>query len=142
MPDFLTKLLAGRPHWMNAVMLFCIFMAVFYVPWDIFIKPAEEDAEVWFGIMFRGTAAKIAAVPHWFVYAAGAYGFWKMKSWMWPWAAVYVAQVAVAMLVWSLLHVDGIGSIAFGVVPFAAFGGITYLLWNARPLFQPDRSAA
>jgi len=24
---------------------------------------------------------------HWLIYGAGAFGFWKMRPWMWPWAA-------------------------------------------------------
>ena len=56
--DGLRKLLNGRPHWMNALMLFCIFMTFIYMPWDIFIKPVAVDQEVWFGFMFTGWAAK------------------------------------------------------------------------------------
>ena len=129
--DRLRKLLAGRPHWMNGLMLFCIFMTFIYVPWDIFIKPVEVDQEVWFGIMFTGWAAKFTALPHWAVYAAGAYGFWKMAGGMWPWAAVYVAQVAIGMAVWTL-HEQGVVA---ATVVFIPFGALTWALWNARPLF-------
>ena len=66
------------------------------VPFDIFFTPIERDQEVWFGIVLRGMWAKVTEPLHWAVYAAGAWGFWKMRRWMWPWAAVYVAQVASA----------------------------------------------
>ena len=72
-----------------------MFMAVIYMPWDFFLKPVARDEQVWFGIMFRGWAAKLAELAHWAIYAAGAYGFWHMRTWMWPWAALYAAQVAV-----------------------------------------------
>ena len=44
----------------------------------------------------------MARDPHWFVYAWGAYGFYHMKKWMWPWAGVYVLQIAFSMVVWQL----------------------------------------
>ncbi len=134
--DRLRELLRGRPHWMNAVMAFCFFMTFFYMPWDIFIKPVEVDQEVWFGILFTGWAAKLTAIPHWGVYAAGAYGFWKMAGWMWPWAAAYAAQVAIGMAVWAL-HQPGDEWIvvAFAAASFIPFAALTWALWNARPLF-------
>ena len=133
--DQLKTVFAGRPWWMNAMMVFCFFMAVAYVPWDLFVKPLDQDQEVWFGILFTGWAAKIAALPHWIVYAAGAWGFWRMKSWMHPWAAVYVAQIAVGMFVWTLLDERGLGWWAGGIaaIPFAL---LAWLTWRARPLFQ------
>jgi hypothetical protein len=117
---------------MNGLMLFCMFMTFVYLPWDIFIKPVEVDQEVWFGIMFTGWAAKFTAIPHWGVYAAGAYGFWKMSGWMWPWAAAYVAQVAIGMAVWALLEP---GSAIFAVGSFIPFAALTWALWSSRPLF-------
>jgi len=136
MPDALRKLLEGRSHWMNALMLFCMFMTFAYLPWDIFWKPAANDQEVWFGYMFTGTAAKVAAIPHWLVYGAGAYGFWQMKSWMWPWAAVYSAQVAIGMLLWPLLELGGVRGVVGGLVSFLPFAWLTWALWQARPVFQ------
>ena len=50
-------------------------MTVIYLPFDLFFKPVSDDQEVWFGILFSGWAAKWLAIPHWFVYAWGAYGF-------------------------------------------------------------------
>ncbi len=41
---------------------------------------------VWLGFMLTGWAAKATEPLHWLIYGAGAYGFWKMSRWMWPWA--------------------------------------------------------
>jgi len=121
---------------MNALMLFCAYMAFLYLPWDLFIKPVERDQEVWFGILFTGWAAKVAAVPHWAVYAAGTVGFWRMRSWMWPWAAVYAAQVAVGMFVWSVRELSSGGAWLAGIGAFVPFAILAYALCRARPLFR------
>lgn len=54
--------LAARPVWMQPLMLFCIYMALIYMPWDIFVKPVAEDQEVWFGYMFTGCGQSNRAV--------------------------------------------------------------------------------
>jgi len=136
MQAWLRELFAGRPGWMNALMVFCGFMAFVYMPWDIFVKPVAVDEEVWFGVMFTGWGAKLVAPLHWAVYAAGAYGFRFMKSWMSPWASLYVAQVALGMAVWTLLY--GPGGFAALVVAALAFAALARALWRARPLFQGD----
>ena len=140
MSSWLRAVFDGRPGWMNAMMVFCAYMSFFYVPWDFFIKPAAHDEEVWFGIMFTGTAAKLTEPLHWLVYTAGAYGFYHMRSWMHPWAAVYVAQIAIGMLVWSLAYgPGGAGGLVAGLVSFAAFFALTMALWRARPRFEKPR---
>ncbi len=136
MRDWLRDAFRARPGWMNALMLFCAYMAFVYVPWDLFWKPVAEDQEVWFGILFTGWTAKALTPAHWAVYAAGAYGFWRMRPWLWPWASVYVAQIAVGMLVWSLRHGSGVGSVVGGVVAFSAFAALSVALWRARPHLQ------
>jgi hypothetical protein len=88
-------------------MVFCAYMAFVYVPWDFLWKPVSRDEEVWFGIMFTGWGAKLTEPLHWAIYAAGFYGFYRMRSWMWPWAAAYAASVAIGMLVWPLLYQHG-----------------------------------
>jgi uncharacterized membrane protein (DUF2068 family) len=129
-----TKLaLAKRPWWMNLLWGFCLYMTFIYLPFDVFIKPVEEDQEVWFGLMLHGWAAKAGALAHWFVYGAGAYGFWRMKRWMWPWAAVYVAQVALAMAVWPLLYGPGVLA---GAIAGAIFLVPTIALWRAKDAFR------
>lgn len=139
MGDWFRHHLAARPWWMNAMMLFSAYMAFVYVPWDLFIKPAALDEEVWFGIRFHGAWAKILAVPHWAIYAAGVYGFWKMRPWMWPWAPLYLVQVTIAMFVWPLLYAPGgfLASLFGALVSGGVFALITRALWNARDHFQP-----
>ena len=80
--DWFRDRMAGRPGWMNALMLFAAFMAFVYCPWDIFVKPVAIDEEVWFGIRFHGAWAKLLAIPHWLIYGGMAYGFWRMRPWM------------------------------------------------------------
>jgi len=130
--------LARRPWWMNLLFVFCLYMAVLYEPMDLLFKPVARDQEVWFGIVFTGVAAKVLAIPHWILYALGAYGFWRMRPWMWPWAAAYCAQVAFSMLVWGLAHSHGFFS-AIGALlspfPFLALAGILFL---ERERFEAD----
>ncbi len=129
-----------RPWWMNALMFFCAYMAIVYMPWDFFAKPVQQDEEIWFGFMLYGWAAKTTEPLHWAIYAAGAYGFWRMRSWMWPWAAVYSAQVAIAMLVWSLLYRGGLSGWFVGLVSFALLAALTRVLWRARDQFKWERA--
>jgi hypothetical protein len=124
-----------RPWWMNFIFYFCLYMTFIYMPFDIFFKPVADDHEIWFGFALTGWWAKATAPLHWLVYAAGAYGFWKMSNWMWPWAAVYAAQVVIAMFVWNLVNPNGagwLGAIIAGLVfclPMVA-------LYRARPEFS------
>lgn len=130
--------LGRRPVWMNVLMLFCAYMTFVYVPWDLLVKPAALDEEVWFGIRFHGAWAKLLAIPHWFVYAAGMVGFWQMRSWMWPWAALYMGQVAFSMLIWPMLYQGGFGGFVVGLVAGAVFLVPTVALWNATDRFGPQ----
>ena len=41
-----------------------------------------------------------------------------MSRWMWPWAALYVVQIAIAMLVWSSIDERGQG-LLWGLVSAA-----------------------
>lgn len=128
-----------RAWWMNGLMLFCVYMAVFYVPRDFLTTDIDVDAEVWLGVRLHGIAAKATEPLHFAIYAAGTWGFYRMRSWMWPWASVYAAQVAISMCVWALLYVapdrglqaalvsGGIGATFFGVIAVA--------LWRARHAF-------
>ncbi len=109
-----------RPWWMNLIFYFCIYMTLIYMPFDLFYKPVEADDEVWFGITLHGWYAKLTEPLHWLIYGLGAYGFWKMKSWMWPWATVYLAQIVLAMFVWNQLDPRGGGVIA-GLISAAVF---------------------
>ena len=120
---------------MNLILCFCLFMTFVYLPFDMFWKPVAADQEVWFGFLLEGWAAKLTEPFHWAIYAAGAYGMWKMRSWMWPWAAVYSLQVALGMFVWSLLR----GSSLAGGVAFAVFMIPTLALFRARDAFVTPR---
>ncbi len=134
MLEALRRIFEGRPWWMNAMMVFCAYMAVIYVPWDLLLKPVERDQEVWFGIMFTGWQAKLAALPHWLVYAAGAWGFWQMRAWMHPWAALYVAQISIGMFVWSLLDERSPGWWV-GLISALPFAALTVVVWRAADRF-------
>jgi hypothetical protein len=126
--------LAKRPWWMNAMLVFCAYMTFFYLPFDLFWKPVAEDQEVWFGILLQGWAAKATEPLHWAIYAAGLYGFWNMRGWMHPWAALYVIQIGLGMFVWSLLDERGPGlwAGAASAVPFLL---LAVALWRARSRF-------
>ncbi len=130
----LNTFFAGRPFWMNALMLFCFYMTFIYMPFDLFIKPVNEDEEVWFGFILHGWWAKATEPFHWFIYGAGAYGFFKMKRWMFPWAALYAFQIAIAMLVWNYLY--GRGDLILGLVTACPFVILGILLWRARSQFS------
>ena len=57
-----------------------------------------------------------------------------MSRWMWPWAALYTAQVAIAMLVWNLIDERGGGWLP-GLVSLAVIAVPTLALWRAKPRF-------
>jgi len=104
------------------------------MPFDLFYKPVDQDAEVWFGFMLHGWAAKATEPLHWLIYGAGFFGFLKMKRWMFPWAALYVVQVAIGMAVWPWLYTETdwwMG--AFIGLPFAA---LAVMLWRAKSQFN------
>ncbi|MEM7409583.1 MAG: SDR family NAD(P)-dependent oxidoreductase [Myxococcota bacterium] len=138
MRDWLADVFDGRPTWMNVLMVFCAYMTFVYVPWDFFVKPAAVDEEVWFGVMFTGWAAKLTTLAHWAIYAAGFYGFLRMRAWMFPWAAVYAGSVAIGMLVWPWAYR---GSFLLGAVSFLPFAWLTRELWRAEPLFGAQRDS-
>jgi len=125
--------LGSRPIWMNFLMLFCAFMTFIYMPFDMFLKPVAEDQEVWFGIMLIGWAAKFTEPLHWLIYGFGCYGFWHMKSWLHPWAALYTVQVAIGMVVWGLLYSNANASTVLVAIPFLL---LAWMLWRAKPQFM------
>ncbi len=121
---------------MNALMLFAAVEVFAYSPWDLFCKSVDVDQDVWLGLVLTGLPAKAGGILHWAVYALGLYGFLRMRRWMWPWASIYVAQVAFAMLVWPISHVGGARGWILGVVSSAAIGAVAVALWRARNLFS------
>lgn len=124
-----------RPWWMNGIFYFCVYMTFLYMPFDMFVKPVASDHEIWFGFALHGWWAKATEPLHWLIYAAGAFGFWKMRSWMWPWAAVYCAQVVIAMFVWNLVNPNGRGILA-AFIAAAIFAIPCVALWRAKSYFQ------
>ena len=60
-----------------------------------------------------------------------------MKSWMHPWAAVYTAQVAFGMLIWSAMDDRG-GGLLTGALVAAPFVLLTFILWRAKNKFTPQ----
>lgn len=132
--DQVKALFAGRPHYMNALMLFCAYMTFIYMPFDMFYKPVDQDVEVWFGIKLYGWWAKATEPLHWLIYGAGLYGFLKMKPWMFPWASLYTVQVAIAMFVWTALYGDG--NLLIAAIPAAPFVILAVMLWRAKPQFN------
>ena len=138
MKEWIQHQLGRRPWWMNLMLAFCAYMALVYVPWDLFAKPIAIDEEVWFGIRFHGFAAKLLELPHWAVYAAGLIGFWGMQRWMHPWAALYAAQMTISMTVWPLLYKEGPSRWFFAAVSGAVAGWITWVLWRSRGHFRPE----
>ena len=131
-----------RPWWMNLIFYFCVFMTFVYVPFDLFAKPVAVDREIWFGFAVSGWWAKATEPIHWFIYAAGAYGFLKMKSWMWPWAAVYTGQVVIAMFVFNIVNEQAGGGWRAGGIAAAVFAVPMVALWRSRARFgravRPD----
>src|SRR5215470_9015719 len=125
---------------MTGLLLFCAFMAVVYVPFlDFLRKPVESDTEVWLGLPLHGVWAKATEPLHMAIYGAGAWGFWKMRRWMHPWAAVYSASVAIGMLIWAATDprdVPRLQLLGVGAAGFALFGGLTVALWRARERFS------
>lgn len=132
--DKVKQFLKARPWWMNLLLAFCAYMTFIYMPFDMFWKPVAEDQEVWFGFLLTGWAAKATEPLHWAIYGAGFYGFLKMKSWMFPWAGLYVMQIAIGMLVWSVM--DGRGGLATGLIAGGLFTLLAVALWVARDKFN------
>lgn len=131
---------ARRPWWMNGLMIACALLAGVLIPIDLLHTPLARDEQVWFGYMLTGWGAKLGELAHWAVYAAGAYGFWHMRAWMWPWAAVYAAQVTFAMAVWPLAYRSGWRAGLGAAAGLLFYGLLTRALWNARSLFHAPRT--
>lgn len=124
---------ARRPWWLNLILIFCVFMTFIYSPFDVVFKPVAEDQDVWFGYMFTGMAAKIGGMVHWIVYAALAWGIWRMAPWAWWLGSLYATQVALAMFLWPLLN--GMGGWEYSVVAGAVFAVPALALWRSRGRF-------
>lgn len=131
---------ARRPWWLNLMLLFSLYMTFIYSPFDVVLKPLVEDEDVWFGHVFHGTAAKIGGVVHWVVYAALAWGIWKMRPWTWLLGSLYATQVAIAMLAWPILQNQPNGLIV-GAIAGALFALPAIAFWRSSDLFRANPSA-
>ena len=123
----------SRPWWMSLIFYFCLYMTFIYLPFDLFLKPVEGDEEIWFGFTLRGWWAKATEPLHWLIYGLGAYGFWRMKTWMWPLSIVYAAQVVIAMFIWNILN--DMGSLVFAFISAFIFSLPMIALWRSREDF-------
>jgi len=141
MNDWLRDIFEGRPWWMNVLLVFSGWMAFVYMPWDIFWKPVAVDKEVWFGIVFTGWAAKVMAIPHWFVYGAAVYGFRRRRPWMRVWGGAYTAQVAFAMFVWSAVQGGGVLGFVGGIIAAIPFSILAWAFWNSHEHFGQRESS-
>src|SRR5207253_2841033 len=99
-----------------------------------FFVPFDRAEEVWIGITFHGTAAKIGEVAHWLVWATFAYGLWRMRPWVPMLAAVYFLQVALAHVVWSVASPRGRG-LAIGTIQAAVFTTLATIAFRTRSQF-------
>ena len=102
------------------------------MPFDLFLKPVAEDEEIWFGFTLTGWYAKATEPLHWLIYVLGAYGFWRMKKWMWPWASVYVAQIVIAMFVWNILKDNNLTAASISALIFCI---PMIALWRSKDKF-------
>ena len=123
----------SRPWWMNLIFYFCVYMTFIYMPFDLFLKPVEEDQEIWFGFTLTGWYAKATEPLHWIIYGLGTYGFWRMKTWMWPWASIYVAQIVISMFVWNILSYRG--DLLSAIISASVFCIPMVMLWISREKF-------
>ena len=123
-----------RPWWMSLMFYFCCYMTFIYMPFDMFIKPVAEDKEIWFGFTLTGWWAKATATLHWLISVSYTHLFRNMKAWMWPWASLYAAQVAIAMFVWSVLNERG-GGLLPAVLVGLLFLIPTIALWKSKARF-------
>lgn len=134
--NFISENWRKRPWWMNGLLLFCAYMTFIYVPWDFFSKPVDEAEEVWFGVLLTGMAAKITEPLHWLIYFCGMRGFWRLKTWMHPWAVIYTLQIAIGMAVWCVFDPRGPG-LLYGLLSAIPFLVIALLLWREKLRFRP-----
>jgi len=131
---------AKRPVWATGLAVFCAATVVFLMGRDLFV-PEVRDTEVWLGLELHGRLARWTAPLHWAVFACGAWGYWRMRRWVWPWASVYALQIAVGHLVWNVTSPSGAGWGA-GWAQLVLFSlPAAGLLW-ARPKREPPAPRA
>ena len=110
-------------------------MTFIYLPFDLFLKPVAGDEEIWFGFVLTGWWAKATEPLHWLIYGLGAYGFWQMKTWMWPWASVYAAQIVIAMFVWNIFNSQANNNLIAAFISALIFCIPMIALWRSKDKF-------
>jgi hypothetical protein len=115
---------------MTALAVFCAATVLFLVPRDLFWAETR-DVEVWLGFEVHGCAARLSAPLHWAIFALGAWGFWRARPWIVPWAAGYVFYVALSHLIWSEASPHGNGW-PIGLLQAAALSIPGFALLRAR----------
>jgi hypothetical protein len=136
---------------MTALALFCLASVIFLVPRDLFLEHTR-DVEVWFGFEVRGPWALLTAPLHWAVFLIGAWGFWSVRTWVVPAAAVYSFYVALCHLIWNQTSPSGWGwqaglmqtllfSLPGFVLLYTSHGGGRSLLANTPNLISAFRAA-
>ena len=115
----------------RCVSIFCVATFFFLLYRDLFI-PHVRDVEVWFGLELRGPLASATAPLHWAIFAVGAWGYWHLRPWIWPWASVYAFYIAASHFVWNLVSETG-GGLDAGLIQFGLFSIPATALLLARP---------
>jgi hypothetical protein len=121
----------SRPWWATVLSVFCALTVVFLISRDLFV-PHVRETEVWLGFELRGWLARLTAPLHWMIFGIGAWGFWSLRPWVWPWASVYAFSIAVGHLIWNLTSDSG-GGWAPGLWQLALFSAPAVALLWARP---------
>ena len=110
----------------------CVLALVFIVARDLFL-PDVRNTEVWLGFELTGWLARVTAPIHWAIFAAGAWGFWHVRPWVWPAATLYAFYVAISHLVWNVVSPAGGGWFA-GLWQAALFSvPALALIWTRPP---------
>lgn len=122
---------AERPAWASALAALCAATVVFTIARDVLI-PEVRAVEVWLGFELRGWLALATAPVHYALFSAAAWGYWRCRAWVWPWAAVYAFYIAISHLIWNLHSPNGEGLRA-GLLQLGLFSVPAIALLFAKP---------
>jgi hypothetical protein len=102
---------------------------------DVFV-PAARHTEVWFGFELKGALARATAPLHWVIFGVGAWGYWRCRPWIWPWASIYGFYIAASHLIWNLVSPSG-GGLRDGLIQLTLFSIPALALLGAKPPAPP-----
>ena len=111
--------------------LFCGSAVLFLVVRDLLL-PEVREVEIWLGFEIHGWLALASAPLHWAIFVVGAWGFWQLRPWIWPWASLYAFYVALSHFIWNQTSPSGAG-IAAGLLQFALLSIPAVCLLLAKP---------